>query len=149
MKKKYYVAYGSNLNISQMSRRCPTAIIYGKGVLKNWTLTFRAMRGPAYATIEKNNDSAVPVAVWEIDRRSEEALDRYEGFPYFYYKENVVVEMEDGDTIRGMAYIMNHCAIPGIPSYSYVRTIQEGYLDNNLDMKYLDKSLHMKRTSSI
>lgn len=149
MKKRYYVAYGSNLNISQMSRRCPTSIIHGKGILKNWTLTFRSMHGPAYATIEKAYNSIVPVVIWEIDRQSEKALDRYEGYPQFYYKKDITVEMECGNTIRGMAYIMNSCAVPGIPSYSYVRTIQEGYLDNNLDMKYLDKSLHMKRTSSI
>ena len=136
--KKLYIAYGSNLNIEQMSWRCPTATIWGKGILKDWTLIFRSMRGPAYATIKKDAGSNVPVVVWEIDRRSEFSLDRYEGYPSFYHKEDIEVTMDNGEAITGMAYIMNQQAVPGIPSKSYVRTIMEGYLDNNLNLVYLE-----------
>ena len=136
--KKLYIAYGSNLNIEQMSWRCPTATIWGKGILKDWTLIFRSMRGPAYATIKKDAGSNVPVVVWEIDRRSEFSLDRYEGYPSFYHKEDIEVTMDNGEAITGMAYIMNQQAGPGIPSKSYVRTIMEGYLDNNLNLGYLE-----------
>ena len=136
--KKLYIAYGSNLNIEQMSWRCPTATIWGKGILKDWTLIFRSMCGPAYATIKKDAGSNVPVVVWEIDRRSEFSLDRYEGYPSFYHKEDIEVTMDNGEAITGMAYIMNQQAVPGIPSKSYVRTIMEGYLDNNLNLGYLE-----------
>ena len=136
--KKLYIAYGSNLNIEQMSWRCPTATIWGKGILKDWTLIFRSMRGTAYATIKKDAGSNVPVVVWEIDRRSEFSLDRYEGYPSFYHKEDIEVTMDNGEAITGMAYIMNQQAVPGIPSKSYVRTIMEGYLDNNLNLGYLE-----------
>ena len=136
--KKLYIAYGSNLNIEQMSWRCPTATIWGKGILKDWTLIFRSMRGPAYATIKKDAGSNVPVVVWEIDRRSEFSLDRYEGYPSFYHKEDIEVTMDNGEAITGMAYIMNQQAVPGIHSKSYVRTIMEGYLDNNLNLGYLE-----------
>lgn len=37
---KYYVAYGSNLNKSQMAYRCPESIPVGAGVLKNYRLSF-------------------------------------------------------------------------------------------------------------
>ena len=136
--KKLYIAYGSNLNIEQMSWRCPTATIWGKGILKDWTLIFRSMRGPAYATIKKDAGSNVPVVVWEIDRRSEFSLDRYEGYPSFYHKEDIEVTMDNGEAITGMAYIMNQQAVPAITSKSYVRTIMEGYLDNNLNLGYLE-----------
>ena len=119
-------------------RSCPTATIWGKGILKDWTLIFRSMRGPAYATIKKDAGSNVPVVVWEIDRRSEFSLDRYEGYPSFYHKEDIEVTMDNGEAITGMAYIMNQQAVPGIPSKSYVRTIMEGYLDNNLNLGYLE-----------
>ena len=36
-----------------------------------------------------------------------------------------------------MAYIMNPQAVPGIPSKTYLKTIYDGYLDNNLDISYL------------
>ena len=37
---KYYLAYGSNLNLEQMSRRCPTARVVGKAQLENYRLAF-------------------------------------------------------------------------------------------------------------
>ena len=41
MSKRLYVAYGSNLNISQMAYRCPTAKLYGTGVIENYALQFK------------------------------------------------------------------------------------------------------------
>ena len=40
--KKYYIAYGSNLSVEQMSDRCPDAKIAGQAVLTGWELLFRA-----------------------------------------------------------------------------------------------------------
>ena len=34
MKKRYYLAYGSNLNVHQMMYRCPTARIIGTAVIE-------------------------------------------------------------------------------------------------------------------
>ena len=34
MSTKIYAAYGSNMNIEQMSKRCPKAILLGTGKLK-------------------------------------------------------------------------------------------------------------------
>ena len=43
-----YAAYGSNLNKSQMKRRCPDSSPYVGIVLKNWRLVFKGV-----ADIEK------------------------------------------------------------------------------------------------
>ena len=51
--KKLYVAYGSNLNIAQMALRCPTAHIYGTGLLNNWELIYRGSMTGSYATIRR------------------------------------------------------------------------------------------------
>ena len=40
---RLYIAYGSNLNLDQMKRRCPTAEVIGTAELKNWRLWFYAM----------------------------------------------------------------------------------------------------------
>lgn len=61
--KKLYVAYGSNLNIAQMALRCPTAHIYGTGLLNNWELIYRGSMTGSYATIRRRKGSAVPVVV--------------------------------------------------------------------------------------
>ena len=99
---KKYIAYGSNLNLGQMKHRCSTATIYGIGFLEDWTLTFRSMRGPAYATIEPCIGSQVPVVVWNIDKLSEMALDRYEGYPHFYRKTNIKVNLNNGKEVDAM-----------------------------------------------
>lgn len=78
----FYLAYGSNLNLEQMAKRCPTAKLVGVGLLEDYRLIFRY-----YLTIEKQKGSVVPFALWEIDEESEQMLDYYEGFPHFYRKE--------------------------------------------------------------
>ena len=42
--KKYYLAYGSNLNLRQMVLRCPTAKAMGTAVIKDYELLSRAAR---------------------------------------------------------------------------------------------------------
>ena len=38
------LAYGSNLNLGQMAYRCPTAKVYGKGMLLDYQLLSKAER---------------------------------------------------------------------------------------------------------
>ncbi len=63
MKKRYYAAYGSNLNIRQMLLRCSDAEIIGVSVIKNYQLLFRGSKTGAYLTIEPGNNHNVPVAI--------------------------------------------------------------------------------------
>ncbi|MGL5434171.1 MAG: gamma-glutamylcyclotransferase family protein [Lachnospiraceae bacterium] len=141
---KLYIAYGSNLSIEQMAYRCRTANLLKTGFIEDWALCFRSMGesdGPAYATIVPEIDSKVPVAIWEIDRLAEQALDIYEGYPRLYYKKNIQVVTTSRDHITGMVYIMNEDAVPGIPSQRYINTIIQGYIDNQLDFEYLHRLL--------
>lgn len=83
MEKRYYIAYGSNLNLRQMKMRCPTAKVMGTAVIKDYELLFKGSLTGAYLTIEPKEGSEVPVAVWTVTEADEEALDRYEGCPVF------------------------------------------------------------------
>ena len=129
---KYYVAYGSNLNMNQMAYRCPHSKPYASGVLKDYELLFRGSKTGAYATVEPKEGSSVPVGVWLIDKQDEKNLDRYEGFPTFYYKKNVIVETELGE-VEAMVYAMHEDRPIGMPRETYVRTCLEGYDDFDLD----------------
>ena len=51
-KRKKYIAYGSNLNLEQMARRCPTAKVIGAGEIRDHELLFRGYRESAVATVE-------------------------------------------------------------------------------------------------
>lgn len=90
---KLYVAYGSNLNLKQMAYRCPSASIYGTGQLTNWELLYRGSATNSHATIAKKHGSYVPVLLWNIEPEDEKRLDIYEGYPRYYYKQNVMVDI--------------------------------------------------------
>ena len=51
MKKRYYLAYGSNLNIRQMRMRCPSARIIGTAEIKDYELLIKGSHTGAYLTI--------------------------------------------------------------------------------------------------
>ena len=83
-KGRMYFAYGSNINLDQMSVRCPNATVIGPVTLNNYELTFRGrMDGCGVANIEPKKGSAVPGLLWHITPQCEAALDVYEGAPKF------------------------------------------------------------------
>lgn len=138
MEKRYYIAYGSNLNVRQMRMRCPTARIIGTSVLKDCELLFKGSKTGSYLTVEKKPGSTVPVAVWEVAENDEKALDRYEGFPNFYYKKELTLPIKGIRTgkirkRRVFVYIMHEDRPIGIPSVSYMQTCIQGYDDFGFD----------------
>ena len=142
MTKKYYAAYGSNLNVRQMAFRCPGATIAGVGTLQDWQLAFRGSKTGSYLTIEPRKGSSVPVGVWEITDQDEQALDRYEGFPHFYYKRMLRLSITNyliGETedVDAMVYIMHEDRPLGAPTLAYVQTCLDGCMDFYLDTEPL------------
>ena len=140
MKKRLYVAYGSNLNIQQMKYRCPTAKLYGTGKIENYELQFKGHPNNAFATIAAKTGAFVPVAVWEIQPKDEMSLDRYEGYPSHYFKQNVPVQL-DGEEVEAMVYIMNLKMDFALPSSHYYKTVYDGYNDCELDTDVLNTAI--------
>ena len=140
MSKRLYVAYGSNLNFEQMKHRCPTAKLYDTGIIEGYELQFKGEPTCAFATIAPKENASVPVAVWEIQPRDEMALDRYEGYPSHYFKQNVPVQL-GGEEVGAMVYIMNLKRQFGMPSPHYYQTVLEGYHDCGLDTDVLDQAV--------
>jgi len=141
--QRLYIAYGSNLNLEQMSRRCPGAKPYSRGYLMNWELIYRGSKTGAYLSIRKKQGAMTPVLLWKITRMDEWNLDLYEGYPTFYYKDEVMVDTALYGKKKGMVYIMDPKRKPGIPSQSYVDTVAYGYLDNDFDLQYLRDSIKL------
>lgn len=139
-KDTLYIAYGSNLNLPQMARRCPTATVVGTSEIRGYELLFRGGRRGAVATVEPLEDSSVPVLLWKIKPKDEEALDRYEGYPNFYRKEMMEVEL-GGKTVPAMVYVMNDGRGLGAPSDFYLNTILEGYRSAGFDTDFLDRAV--------
>lgn len=146
MGKRYYIAYGSNLNIRQMKYRCPEARIIGTAVIRDYELLFKGSKTGAYLTIEPKEGGTVPVAVWEVSESDEAALDRYEGFPVFYYKKEIKMEIKGirSGKLRKrtcFVYIMQEDRKIGIPSRMYVDTCMEGYRNFGFGGQYLLEAL--------
>lgn len=133
-KKQLYIAYGSNINLEQMKYRCPHSKVVGTSEIKDYELEFRGV-----ATIVPQKGATVPVLIWELDERDLPALNRYEGYPRLYRREEMTFEL-NGKTYTGMAYLMNYGELAP-PSRQYYNTILQGYRKNGLDEKYLQTAL--------
>lgn len=138
MENTLYFAYGSNINLDQMSYRCPDAQVVGPVMLEGYELLFR--RG-GFATIAPKEGETVTGLLWSITPGCEQSLDRYEGYPRFYDKRMVTVRDGEGRSLSVMAYIMDErFREPMLPSTSYYNGILEGYRQNGLPVAALKKA---------
>ena len=138
MRRKFYIAYGSNLNFRQMRMRCPQAKPVGSVILEDYELLFHGV-----ATIAPKAGSSVPCGLWLISKKDEIALDRYEGWPNLYRKEKVEVQFGKRQ-MQVMTYIMN-TGSPHPPTQRYHHTILQGYWDFDLDMTVLTEAVRKSK----
>ena len=130
-----YFAYGRNLNLFQMKRRCKDSVYLKKINLTDFKLTFRSKYRAA--DIEPKKNSIVPGGLFEISKSDEKKLDVYEDYPtlykkyYFYYYGKKV-----------MTYIMVKKTPFKFPTERYLNVVKRGYRDCKLDVKFLTKALN-------
>ena len=138
VEENLYFAYGSNLDLEQMAQRCPDAEIVGPVRLENYELRFR---GSGFATVAPKKGSTVHGLVWKLTPNCEQSLDRYEGYPHFYYKTELELPLaETGKKLTAFVYIMHEERRLGIPTSAYVSTCKFGYTIFGFDFKYLDEA---------
>ena len=144
---RYYLAYGSNLSVGQMLKRCPDAVYVGTGEIKDARLLFRGSGSGSYLTIEKKRTRKVPVVIWQVSDEDEKALDRYEGYPRFYQK--IQMEMEVHNLLNGQpvgkvpafVYVMDNTRPLGMPTQYYLDVCAEGYERFGFDLAILERAL--------
>ena len=129
-----YFAYGSNLNLFQMKRRCKDSVFLKKYELKGYRLNFRSKYRAA--DIEKSKNSLVPGALFEISKSDEKKLDVYEDYPILYKK---LYFTYYNKTV--MTYIMVNKTEFRYPTERYLNVVKRGYKDCKLDVKYLKIAL--------
>lgn len=138
---KYYFSYGSNLNIHQMSKRCPAARPVVTGVIKDYRLEFNGnFRGNGVLTIKPKKGAVVHGALWEVTRECWRSLDRYEGYPSLYRREVLDVHTESGEVVQAVVYIMN-VGEPVTPSTYYYNACAAGFDDFGLPVSALKRAL--------
>lgn len=143
--ERLYLAYGSNLNIPQMQARCPDAYVVGTAELPGWRLMYKGSKSGNYLTIEQAEGHTVPVAVWAVSESDERSLDRYEGFPTFYYKKELTVTLRETGSgnsreVKAFVYIMHEDRKLGLPAKEYVNRCTVGYEAFGFDTALLDEA---------
>ena len=129
-----YFAYGSNLNIFQMQRRCKDSKFLKKIKLKDFRLTFRSRYRAA--DIEPKKNSIVPGALFEISKSDEKKLDLYEDYPILYTKYYFTYYGK-----KVMTYTMVKKTKFTYPTERYLNVVKRGYKDCKLEKKYLLRAL--------
>ncbi len=134
-----YFAYGSNLHLKQMKKRCPTAQPLEAVKCHNYRLTFKGnKRGNGVADIEPAKGETVAGALYKVTRKDLKALDKYEGFPRLYDRYLVEVENADGEKFVAFVYRMGPQYIEAPPWEEYFETIYTGFQSWGLDVTPLD-----------
>ena len=140
-RKFYYLAYGSNLNLYNLSNMSQGARVVGTSKLNGYRLVFKGSADKyAYLTIEKCPESSVPLGIFSIPMEDMEALDKYEGYPELYDRVTMPVII-DGKKEEAYIYIMKPEFGYHLPSKSYITICEEGYEDFGFDYKFLDQAL--------
>jgi gamma-glutamylcyclotransferase (GGCT)/AIG2-like uncharacterized protein YtfP len=122
-----YAAYGSNLDPAQMLRRCPHSPHAGNGWLLGWRLTFGGedigWEG-SLVTLVEDTLSQVFVALYDVPREDEPALDAWEGGDLgLYRKIRLRVSTLDGEVLA-WTYVLNGYE-GGLPSARYLAIIAD------------------------
>jgi hypothetical protein len=139
--KRYYFAYGMNTNIGEMANRCPRAINLGRCTLTGFELKFRL-----HADIDEVAGSEMEGVLWDITEECEQALDRLEGYPFYYDKIEVIVDpvvpVNKNSHVVAMAYTMISKGREEPPSVSYEQCLFEGYIANGLNVDKLTAKIN-------
>lgn len=133
-------SYGSNLSFRGMESRAPSARPYTVAHLRDWVLTFRGV-----ADVERAKGEQVAGALWLVDGTSLDAIDQYEGAPWYYSRQDVLVHTPSGRPIWAFTYVMNDQDEWGLPSKYYLDTIVDGYVDWDLDFDSLEHAYERTR----
>ncbi|EEU37067.1 uncharacterized protein NECHADRAFT_86778 [Fusarium vanettenii 77-13-4] len=82
-----YFAYGSNLHVAQMAKRCPSSVFIGTGTLAGyrWQINERGV-----ANVVPADDSSVEGLVYLVNARDVRALDRSEGVARKLYQKHML-----------------------------------------------------------
>lgn len=135
-----YFAYGSNLNMVQMKKRCLDSIPISKVKLKGYRLVFNRV-----ADIIESAGDIVEGAVYEVSVRDLKNLDIYEGYPRLYERINIEAIDDAGNVFKAFVYVMVNKGI-GEPSEIYYNTIAQGFKDWGISKETLMKA---KRESKV
>ena len=142
-----YFAYGSNLDLEQMRRRCPAHRVVGNASLAGHRLRFQGEGedwGCPVATIVPDPAGTVWGVVFDLTAEDFRVLDDYEGCrgdddpTSLYVRREYEVRFDDGRAVTAIAYLMRERP-EGMPSKKYLAAITRGARSHGLPADYIER----------
>lgn len=136
-----YFSYGSNMSLSRMSARVPSASVIGTYVLRQHSLKFHKSgkdgsgKCDAYYTGKKTD--LVMGVLFEIDSEEKDKLDRIEGLGYGYDEKTVDLVDAKGDRVTAVTYVATNIDEGLIPYTWYKTHVLIGAREANLPSAYV------------
>jgi len=136
-----YFAFGSNLDRTQMRRRCPQSALVGPASLPKHRLVFggfsRHWKG-AVATVVRDAEADVPGLLYALSASDLTSLDRAEGHPRIYERVVRYVVDAKGRRHRACTYRLPPAkVVTCFPGFRYFHIIRRGYERHGFDVRGL------------
>lgn len=128
-----HFAYGSNMSIALMRRRCPGAQLEGCARLLGYR--FIVMRS-GYASVVPAPGSSVHGLLWRLTPRDVAALNAYENLDGGLYRAVTLAVMSHRRPCVALVYIGRDCE-PGRPRPGYLEIVTQAARDAGFPPRYL------------
>lgn len=134
----YMFSYGMNTNTTQMLLRCRSAYPLGYGTLFNHQFDFRY-----HADIQHtgNHQDMVHGMTWEISKEDLEAIDILEGYPVYYTRKAVHIDVWKYMGVTAWVYEMVNKSSLEFPDARYYDCLMEGYQQNGIPTQQINDAL--------
>jgi hypothetical protein len=114
-----YFAYGSNMDVAAMARRCPRSKALGLARLERHRL---AVMREGWLTAIRNPSSAVHGVLWDLALSDIPALDRHESLPQGLYVKLTQAVIAERGPKQAIVYFGANSG-PGVPRPAYIAEV--------------------------
>lgn len=141
----HYFAYGSNMSISRLKKRVPSAKFLGCHRLTEHDLRFHKTSkdgsGKCDAYFTSHPEDVVYGALFEIDEIEKAALDKAEGLGFGYNQKQVIVISNDNSFTEAVTYIASSIDDSLKPYSWYMNHVLVGAQEISLPLTYIETKI--------
>lgn len=142
----HYFAYGSNMSLSRLRERVPSAEAVGCFVLAGHDLRFHKSSkdgsGKCDAYFTSDSEDIIYGVLFKIDPNEKSALDKAEGLGYGYAEKEVTVRAHDDSSIVATTYIATNIDENLKPYSWYVNHVLVGAAEASLPSGYIEAKIN-------
>jgi cation transport regulator ChaC len=128
-----HFAYGSNMDLRMMRRRCPGAGVVGGAVLRDHRFIITK---DGYASVATVRGALVHGLLWRLTPRDLAALNAYENIEAGLYRAASLPVQAAGRAVRALVYV-GRSDVPGRPRLGYMELVAAAAREAGLPADYV------------